>query len=954
MQGFLKDIIRISGQTGGPKCEALESDDARISYGFISTPDETRAHPILNGFPILTETVAAEQIKTLEALKSYEDKTFGDDTAYRDFLELKLKRPAYDAYAYFQPFNESWRALIPFVPHIREHLKPGDIILDLWNRSGWTGSFLAGLFPHNPVVSVWENTANVLGYRGFRHWLSPSKRLPNLDIVFHSPNEPFPFADKSFALIVGYDSLHRYDHENFIPECFRVSRPDAAMFFPHIHFSNQEPDPYFERGGHYHSSEAYQTLFDQHVEGTNRSAFVYSEAELFDMTAPQPIASTPHGNYYNGFVAILPKSWRDKPLSPELDVAARLHDHLIVNPLLQFDLNRGTYWCDDQALLKTVDHLFYRHPVYAKRIADVDHGELTPLDCQVIFLANRGYSVETIFMTLGLTAQEMEDRIRHLRALEIVQRSPAGDAQWRLQRYYPSMEHQEIPDRLTFVDIWRQSRVLYAETPLLETPDGTRFSLDDAETIINALRQRWHSRNLSAGDTIAIHSEHHPEYILTIWAAWLSGLVVVPLDPNMPPQELGSLLDDLSPQEIFVDPPRAKALESARTNLETVTCFDTLAGDSDHTTAEFADSIEPFLEHAPLAYGDHTPDHAACILFTSGSTGTPKGVVLSHSSLSQTGHLLATTYGFKQGDKMLSLGVPYAMSALRNPCVASLRGGATICVPDPGMADNILSVVECCQKSKITILCTVPRWLELLDWTRTRNPEILLESVRLALVTGTSLSHELADKLGEALEMSIIPYYGLTETGGICTAAMPDESIQLDGMIGHPVGAVVQLVDEANSLIREDNTLGEIRVFSTALLSSYWQNRPELNSRLKDGWLYTGDMALRYPTGALKLVGRKDDQAKSPGGDIIFTSEIESTLKQHDAVFDAGVYCGIRSNDRIIAFVKKDAERRVEEAELKNYVLKKLGRNRVPHKIDFVDTLPRGNLGKIKYDELVG
>src|SRR5690606_37784862 len=99
-------------------------------------------------------------------------------------IDEKQRRGNFVLYAAFQPFNESTRALYPLLPLLRETLRPGDIILDTWCRTGYSAAWLAGLFTEQQVIALWEGYSNVLGYRGFRYWLHEGKRPANLHILF--------------------------------------------------------------------------------------------------------------------------------------------------------------------------------------------------------------------------------------------------------------------------------------------------------------------------------------------------------------------------------------------------------------------------------------------------------------------------------------------------------------------------------------------------------------------------------------------------------------------------------------------------------------------------------------------------------------------------------------------------------------------------------------------------
>ena len=193
----------------------------RIISATLTCPVCQIATPVVEGFPLFNEARPMGDIDQNFWLSQLEEKVTDPEGSYQDFLREKVSRGHSDAYAAFQPFNESTRALYPFIPLLRECLQPGDIILDTWCRTGWSGELLAGLFPEQRIVSIWEGNSNVLGYRGFAFWLGQGRRPENLDILFTHPDHALPIADNAVRIVHGLDSLHRYRHASYIPECLQ-------------------------------------------------------------------------------------------------------------------------------------------------------------------------------------------------------------------------------------------------------------------------------------------------------------------------------------------------------------------------------------------------------------------------------------------------------------------------------------------------------------------------------------------------------------------------------------------------------------------------------------------------------------------------------------------------------------------------------------------------------------
>src|SRR5262245_17249347 len=225
--------------------------------------------PVLRGFPIFEKQILSAE----PDLSAIEKDLFGSESEYVAFLDKKRDKPVFDLYAAFQPFNESTQCILPLISLLAEIVKPGDVILDLWCRTGWTGEFLAANFPDQRVVSIWESASGLLGLKGFDFWLGEGKRRSNLDILFHSPNQPLPFADGTFAVVHGLDTLHRYRHMPLISECMRVTQKDGLLVFPHNHLTNSQPDPYFDRGEDQMHGKEYEEYFSRLLTNTGKRAF---------------------------------------------------------------------------------------------------------------------------------------------------------------------------------------------------------------------------------------------------------------------------------------------------------------------------------------------------------------------------------------------------------------------------------------------------------------------------------------------------------------------------------------------------------------------------------------------------------------------------------------------------------------------------------------------------------
>lgn len=513
--------------------------------------------PIVRGFVLFTEARLHAGLADAAALASLEARVFGDTATYEAYRRRKDDRNLWESYAAFHPFNESVRAAEPLLPTFAAHLKPGDFILDTWNRTGWSGEWLAGLFPDNRVISLWEGDSSVLGYRGFDYWLGSGRRAPNHDILFVPPNRPLPFTDGAFGAVYAYDSLHRYDLYPFASECLRVAASDAALLFAHLHLSNSEPDPFFERGCRQDHGRDYRAWLDKVLEGDARRGWVFSEADLFSARAGDMLADNPDTDHYNGDVLI---ARSDGPtLAVQAAPSPSPDAFLLVNPMLRLDFARSAALVDEAMHDGDVGHHLSRHPIYRKRLPKKPR-TLSGADWSILSLAVTG-------VTVGDVIQGRESNLNALIADEFLIPARVSPAALAMQRFHANQLPVGDPARL-LQDLLE--RLATSEAPAIVMADGSSLSGAELVRTVGAL----------AGlldQVVETGATEEPLGFLALLTAMVSGrsLMMRPdpvatdrlYEPGGLAEQLGQALEAGKPAPLVRDPgpnPVAEAAASLR------------------------------------------------------------------------------------------------------------------------------------------------------------------------------------------------------------------------------------------------------------------------------------------------------------------------------------------------------------------------------------------------------
>jgi acyl-coenzyme A synthetase/AMP-(fatty) acid ligase len=878
---------------------------------------------------------------------------------YEHFLKQKGRRPLYDMYACFQPFNESLKALYPFLKKLKKQVKKEDVILNLWDRSGWLTNLLAGLFPEQQIITTWQGNKDILGYQGYHFWM---KDLENVTVLFCDLNKPLPLKDKSIAFVVGLDAFHRFDQLLMMQELLRLVKNNGAILFPHVHLSNSEPEPFFERGCKQIHGKEYQSAFDLINKSTNWEGFVFSEPELFnanDITINTPfvVISNPNTKDYNALLALLPKPWKETALSSFSlkDIANPNKSRVLINILLNISLHHQKVIVDHGYFDGAMKSLLERHPVYVERIKGLEDFSLSELAIKMIYLAKRGLTVEEVSSTLNESENLVIKELEKLEKLGLLQVLPISESGIRLQNYIMSQEYI-IPKReQTLKHLWESAVKSFPDnTAIISLQDESEFTYGDCNEILPRIMAVLQTEGLKKGDKIIICNTLHTEAVLLFWACIQLGIVVVPIAQHLADDAISTIVETTESEFIFTNQKFYSKKENILNNLKTI-LFDCEEDEQNEELIYFADWLNITTENNSKIV-NIAPIDEAVILFTSGSTGTPKGVQLSHENLFRSGRLITETFHWKENDRFFALGGLEAMSGLRNSAISGLHVGSSVVIPKEDSATNLFTITEAIEVSQSTIMGSNPALLrqaiKFKDKIRGQ-----LDSIKILICTGNKVSNQLRTDVKECYGLSILNYYGLSETTGICISQSPlDKSLDFD-TIGKPIGCIAQIVDEDDNLVAVGEA-GELRIFSDNLMQGYFKDPEQTQEAIKNGWFYTQDTARYIAGGYIQLLGRKRNIIKTSIEEIVYLDVIQEFISDLDFIEDTFV-CSYDQDDteKIAAFITLKSEFSTSEEAIKknlnNLLIEKFGEKQIPNRLQVLAQLPYSPNGKLLKNKLL-
>ena len=683
--------------------------------------------------------------------------------------------------------------------------------------------------------------------------------------------------------------------------------------------------------------------------------FIFSEPELFvanDMARSSDIKmiSNPNSSDYNAMIALLPKSWNDKSIS-----AFSLHDikdvdnaYVLINLLLRIDLNQQKVWVDYDYLDGAVGYLLKRHPIYIERIKALDNYSLSDLDCKIIYLAQKGFTIAKIANHLKTDLSRLLADIGRLEELGLLQVAPVSDAGFRLQSYLMSQQYLFPKSEQNLRSLWQNAVRTYPENlAIISLEDESEFTYEDCEEIVDSIITALLGSSLEKGDKIIICCKQNAEAMLLFWACMQIGIVVVPIGTHLPIDSIRFIQDLTEAKLIFTNVSSFVEKSEVFQNKTTIV-FD--EGENDLDCFYFADWInEEHSDIMSIANIEISCDDEAVILFTSGSTGTPKGVTLSQGNLFRSGRLISETFHWESEDRFFTLGGLESMSGLRNSVVVPLHVGASVVVPKENTLNNVFGITESIANSEATFLGSNPSFLRQLVTYKDRIGG-QLDSIKTIICTGNKLSDSLRTSFREIYNLPILNYYGLTETTGICISQRPFDAVIDIDTIGKPIDCIAQIVDE-NDAVLPNGKEGELRIFSENIMQAYFKNPEQTSNVIKNGWFYTNDIACFDEDGNIQLRGRKRNIIKIASDELIYIDEIQQFINQQGFVREA-VVIPYRKNDteNMAAFVvihKEESNLAEIKKELRNIIQEKLGKKKLPKQFHFLPELPYTNNGKL-------
>lgn len=494
---------------------------------------------------------------------------------------------------------------------------------------------------------------------------------------------------------------------------------------------------------------------------------------------------------------------------------------------------------------------------------------------------------------------------------------------------------------------------------------GTEMTFYELRNYVLRMANALGALGVSKGDRVGLHLPNCPQYPIAYYAALSLGAIVVNLNPMYTPDELKALtaktgITTLVTFDMVL--PHIKALcqtvSIPRVIVTRVTDFINGFGQSTPKDLDLEEGWHHFsllIENCSSTKRPKVqvnPEDPALIQFTGGTTGLPKGAILTHANVIaatlQCSLWGTPTMDLTPPEKRIFLSVLPFFHVYGNIVVmnnALLNCATQILVPR-FQIDELVDLLA--KFEKISFFPTVPTLITALI-NHPKASELQLDrKIGLLNSGGAPMPVELIEQVKD-MGIYFGEGWGMSETTSLGTSN-PILGLKKTGSIGIPFPDTdLRLVDLAEG--KEEvpqGQPGEMIIKSPLIMKGYWEEPEETAGQLKDGWLYTGDIAVRDEDGYLFIVDRKKDMIIA-GGFNIYPREIDEVLFQHPKIQDAvsvGISDQYRGETVKACIVLKTGETATEE-EIITFCREKLAAYKVPKKVEFRDSLPKSAVGKV-------
>ena len=534
----------------------------------------------------------------------------------------------------------------------------------------------------------------------------------------------------------------------------------------------------------------------------------------------------------------------------------------------------------------------------------------------------------------------------------------------------PWLKHYDfwVPAEMNFPgqpvhQILNQAALQFSNRPAVAFRD-TQLTYSEIKAQVDRLATALAGIGIAKGDRVGIMLPNCPQYLISLFAIVRLGAIVTNVNPLYTAREVEMVARDSGMRAIITLDVLAGLIRQIldhseiehviTTSLEEYSSGMQAGGPMPARTLAFAELVSSVTEPQPPRVEIDPSEDVAVLQYTGGTTGVPKAAMLTHANIFAATLQCSvwSSYFVERGNERFLLVLPFfhVYGMVVGAIFGVWCGALQILIPKFDV-NLLLAAIERYQPTFFPAVPTL--FISLLNHPATRSAG--LDRIRRFNSGSAPLPREVLEQFEQMSGAVLYEGYGMTETTALATTT-PTYSKRKPGSIGLPVtGTTCKIVDlKTGERELPVGEAGELCLRGPQVMKGYWNRPQETAATMRDGWLYTGDIACMDEDGYFTIVQRKKEMIIVSGFNV-YPTEIEDVLFTHPAVKTAaviGVPCEYRG-EAVKAFVILKPGAEAEREELIEYCRARLARYKVPSNIEFVSTLPMSTIGKVLKRELL-
>lgn len=505
---------------------------------------------------------------------------------------------------------------------------------------------------------------------------------------------------------------------------------------------------------------------------------------------------------------------------------------------------------------------------------------------------------------------------------------------------------------------WKRRAVKYYPQKIAVIDGDKKFTYKEFGKRVDQLSVSLQKAGIKEGDHVAVMIPNTHYMLECFYGIGQLGAVMVPLNYRLSANELEYIINHSDSKLLIIDEEFTAPIEKIQKNLS-FDKFIIINIEEEETSLKgiyYEDFLLKFSENKPPPEVEFDENQLLTLNYTSGTVSEPKGVMLTHRGNYLNAANFLHHFNVQNDDVYLHTLPMFHVNGWGGVWAITAVGGTHVCLRnvDPPL------ILDLFEEHKISLLCGAPTVVNMLvneptakEIKTTRNP-------RMA-VAGSPPSAALIEQAQEILGLNMMHVYGLTEASPFILfcewriefdSLTASEQTTIKARQGIEMlfsGETKVLNAESKEVAWDGMEIGEIVTRGNIVMAGYYKDPERTAEAIKDGWFYTGDLAITYPDGFIEIKDRIKDIIIS-GGENISSIEIENVLYKHPAVFEVAVIAVPDEKwgevPKAIIILKPNQD--LSERNIIDYCRAEMAHFKAPKVVEFTESLPKTVTGKLQ------